>query len=65
MKRDFEDHDVVTKNKLFLYLNSEVIPNDMQTKGKRKGVALSEESLDGYIKFIVALYKVSPLIMLF
>ena len=65
MKRDFEDHDVVTENKLFLYLNSEVIPNGVQTKGKRKGAALSEEGLDGYIKPIVALYKVSPLIMLF
>ena len=59
MERHFEDHDTVTENKLFFYLNSEVIPKDVQTQGKRKGAALSEEGLDGYIKPIIALYKVS------
>ena len=59
-ERHFEDHDTVTENKLFFYLNSEVIPKDVQTQGKRKGAVLSEEDLDGYIKPIVALYKVSP-----
>jgi hypothetical protein len=60
IERHFEDHDTVTENKLFFYLNSEVIPNGNQTQGKRKGAALSEQGLDGYIKPVVALYKVSP-----
>lgn len=58
--RHFEDYDTVTENKLFLYLSSEVIPKGVQTRGKRKGVALSEEGLEGYIKPVVALYKVRP-----
>src|SRR5438045_2244106 len=33
-KRHFEDYDTVTKNKLFFYLNSEVIPRGVQTQGK-------------------------------
>jgi hypothetical protein len=63
MERHFEDHDTVTENKLFLYLHSEIIPNGVQTHGKRKGAALSEEGLDGYIKPVVALYKVPPPLM--
>jgi len=59
-ERHFEDHDTVTENKLFLYLNSEVVPKGVQTRGQRKGAALSEESLDGYIKPVIAFYKVSP-----
>jgi len=58
-ERHFEDHDTVTENKLFFYLNSEVIPKGVQTQGKRKGAALSEEGVDGYIKPVIALYKVS------
>ncbi len=50
----------MTENKLFFYLSNEVIPNGVQTHGKRKGTALSESGLDGYIKPVVALYKVSP-----
>jgi hypothetical protein len=56
--REFDDHDTVTENKLFLYLSSEVVPKGVQTRGKRMGTALSEEGLDGYIKPVVALYKV-------
>jgi len=63
MERHFEDHDTLTENKLFLYLHSEIIPNGVQTYDKRKGAALSEEGLDGYIKPVVALYKVSPPLM--
>ena len=59
-KRNFEDHDTVTENKLFLYLSNDVIPNGVQTHGKRKGAALSESGLDGYIKPVVALHKVFP-----
>jgi len=59
-RRHFEDHDTMTENKLFFYLNNEVIPKGVQTQGKRKGTALSEEGLDGYIKPVIALYKVSP-----
>ena len=60
-ERHFEDHDTVTENKLFFYLSDKVIPNGVQTRGKRKGAALSESGLDGYIKPVVALYKVFPL----
>ena len=56
--RNFEDHDTVTENKLFFYLSNDVIPNGVQTRGKRKGAVLSESGLDGYIKPVVALYKV-------
>ena len=58
MDRQFEDYDTVSESKLFLYLNTEVVPKGVQTKGKRYGTALSEQGLDGYIKPIVALYKV-------
>ena len=61
LDRRFEDYDTVTENKLFYFLNSEVIPKGIQTKGKRYGAALSEQGLEGYIKPIVVLYKVKPL----
>src|SRR5947207_205972 len=57
---NFEDHDTVTENKLFFYLSNDVIPNGVQTCGKRKGATLSEPGLDGYIKPVVALHKVFP-----
>src|SRR5947207_5838149 len=59
MERHFEDHDTMTENKLFFYLNNEVILKDVQTQGKRKRATLSEEDLDGYIKPVIALYKIS------
>jgi len=59
-ERHFEDHDTVTENKLFFYLSSEVIPKGIQTQGKRKGAALSEQGVEGYIKPIIVLYKVFP-----
>jgi len=61
LDRQFEDYDTVTESKLFLYLSSQVIPNGVQTKGKRHGTALSEQGLDGYIKPIITLYKVNLL----
>jgi len=56
--RKFDDYDTVTERKLFHYMNSEIIPAGVQTKGKRYGTALSESGLDGNIKPIIALYKV-------
>ena len=64
-KRGFEDSDTVTENKLFLYLISEVIPKGVQTGSKHKGAALSEEGLDGYIKPVIALYRVLPQVIPF
>ena len=59
MKRHFENHNTMIKNKFFFYLNNKVILKNFQTQGKRKEVALSEEDFDEYIKLVIALYKIS------
>jgi hypothetical protein len=60
--RHFQDFDIVTESKLFLYLSSYIIPNGTRCKGKRKGAALSVSTLDAYVKAICSLYKVCLLL---
>jgi hypothetical protein len=56
--RHFDDFDIVTEQKLFLYLTSYIIPNSAKCQGPRKGAALSRSGIDAHVKAICSLHKV-------
>ena len=56
--RQWDDYDLVTEEKLFLYLQTYIIPNGSKSRGSRKGAALGESGMDAHIKAVCSLYKV-------
>jgi len=57
-EKGYPDHDRVSPGKLAVFLEQEVFPKGNRSKGKRNGLALSEQGIEGYIKPIVDLWEV-------